>query len=809
MTEQPLAGVRVAELATGVAGPYVGKVLADFGADVIKAEPPDGDPARRHVVVAGDAVDPDSGALFDHLNANKRSVIATPERIDELADWADVLIESATPGTGPDLDELRRRNRGLVITSVTPFGRTGPYSAWRSDELITYAMAGPLHATGVSDREPVKMAGNLVQYQCGNVAAAATLGALTLAETTGRGSHVDVSNMETQAGSMDRRMVFLLHYAYTGRVQQRDPSDAVALLPTGIYPTAEGLVQLATPPAWIDRMLKTLDDADLAAAFSDPNWVSNPDIGGELEAVFLPWLYKRTKAQAMNDAQENLWAMTAMQDPVELLTDPHFESRGFFRGEERRPGPPWHFHSAPGWELKTPPPRLAEHETSAELPARARPEPAAADEAKLPLDGVRVIDLTVVWAGPYTTMILSDLGAEVIRVDNPWLFPTNTRGAIPRPNEAQMDALKWLNSYPDDEPGERPWNRVALFNAHARGKKSATADLKKEEAREAFLRLIEVSDVLVENNSIGVLARLGIDWDTLHTRNPSLILVREPAVGLDGPYADFIGFGTHFEALCGMTSIRGYADADPQIMRSVYHMDPATGAAGASATMMALRRRNRTGEGELIEVAQAENMVQHIGEYLVDAARTGRQHAPIGNRHSTRAPQGVYPCEGDDQWVAISVGDDDEWASLAGLMNIDDARFTTAAARHEHHDELDQLLAAWTANHDKVELAERCQNAGIAAGPVLDDAECFNDPHLRDRGWFRPNGSPDVGTHDYPGHLWKWDGPPLAWDPLCRMGNENEYVWKELAGLDDNEYARLEANGHLSLDYLQPNGERF
>ena len=419
--------------------------------------------------------------------------------------------------------------------------------------------------------------------------------------------------------------------------------------------------------------------------------------------------------------------------------------------------------------------------------------------------------MTVVWAGPYTTMLLGDLGADVIRVDNPWIFPSATRGVLPRPTKEMVAEMGGIfGGYPDADPGPRPWNRVSLFTAHARNKRSITLDLRKELGREALLRLVEHCDVLVENNSVDLLDKLGLGWDALRERNPRLVMVRMPSVGLDGPYRGYLGFGVNFEALCGLGSLRGYPDADYSENESVYHMDAASGSAGAFATLMALRRRERTGTGELVELAQSENMLNNIGELLIDAARTGTQHRTIGNRHPTRAPQGCYPCRGDDQWAVISVGDDEQWTALRSVMGepewAADPALATGAGRREHHDAIDEGVAAWTAPLTATEVFTTCQAAGIPAAPVLHELETLADPHLRSRGMFRPNGNDELGTHEYPTHVWRWDGPELAWGPLPTLGAHNRAVLQGVAGLSDEEYAALEADGHLSEDYLAADG---
>ncbi|MCP3853958.1 MAG: CoA transferase [Actinomycetia bacterium] len=824
--EQPLAGLVVVELATGIAGPYTGKLVADYGADVIKVEPPTGDPSRSESPRPGPRPDPERSPLFLHLNRNKRSVVIDEEADEDralLADLiagADVVIESSVPGRsspGLDPDELGARYPGLVVTSVTPFGRTGPYAGWPASELTTYAMAGPLSSTGSPDREPVRLAGNIIQYQCGAVAAAATLAAVAMAEASGQGTHVDVSNFETQAGSIDRRIALLVRHVFTGRLGEREGGHREGLIPAGIYPTLDGYTQIVFAPNWMPRVAEMLGHEELQERIAQPDWMEDDEIPGLLNEAIFGWTLTRTSQQTMEDAQARQLAVTPLNSTTDVLADDHFRSRGFWTpvdhpvaGKFEAPGP--QIRMTDGWVPRRPSPTLGQH--TAELRAAPPPERAArtpAGERRLPLEGVRVLDLTVVWAGPLCTALLGDLGAEVIRLDNPNLFPTATRGAIPRPRPGhEADLGQYWGVFPGDEGGERPWNRVGAFVCHARGKKGATLDLRTQLGRETFLRLVEQSDVFVENNSAKVLDTLGLGWDELHARNSRLIAARLPSLGLEGPYSDYIGFGAHMEAICGLTSLRGYLDLDPSALDSTYFMDPASGAAATFAILAALRRRERTGHGELIELAQAENLLNYIGEYLVDTSLTGEPHDRHANRDPHLAPQGVYPCSGEDRWIAITVANDTEWAALVQAMDSPgwalDPGLATETGRRAQHDLLDDRLAQWSASFDRDELAARLRELGVTVGPVLDEADLLADPELAARGFFRENSSPDVPPYLLPGHLWHWDGPDLCWGPLNRMGADNDEIYRGLLGLGDDEMAALDAERHLSLDYLDIEG---
>lgn len=831
---QPLHGTKVLELAQGIAGPYAGKLLADYGAEVIKVEPSEGDRARLvGPFPEGAEGQPDQSALFLHLNTNKRSVTADGPLLDDLLDWADVVIQSEPE---PSPDQLRASHPGLVIASVTSFGLSGPLAGFVGEEIVHYAYGGPMSANGAADREPLKMGGSVGQYQCGTVAAVAILAGLGLVSATGEGTHIDLSNVETQVGSIDRRMTYLLYTAYRGIDVDRRGGYTTSPFPGGCRPALDGHLQISTLMNWIPRMLAVMDNPDMTELYEDPGFIFNEVLPELADAHLLSWSLSHSRQEAMELAQDGGWPVTAVNRPIDLLSDRHFAEREFFVpvehpvvGTVRQPGPPIRIEN--GWKMRRPAPTLGQHtdEVTAELAAAtadssqstvsASPSTGSTGSASsgspaeraLPLEGIRVLDMTVVWAGPYTTCMLGDLGAEIVRVDNPYIFPSATRGVLPRPPKEIIEDIGGIfGGYPDGEPGERPWNRMALFNAHARNKKSVTLDLRKDSGREAFLRLAETCDVMVENNSVGLLDKLGIGWEDLHERNPNLILVRMPSVGLSGPYRDYLGFGVNFEALCGLTAIRGYQDVDLSEGETVFHMDAASGSAGAFAVLTALHRRRSTGVGELIELSQSENMLNHIGELLIDAERTGAEHVPLGNRHHHYAPQGCYRCDGEDRWIVLSVVDDEAWAGLGRAAGnpawASDARFATVNGRREHHDELDQLISAWTEQHADRDIFLACQEQGVAAAPVLTESDAMSDEHLAARGMFRQNGNDEIGHHRYPTHLWHWDGPELAWGSLPVMGGDNELVFKDWLGLSDEEYADLAEGGHLSRDYLDNEG---
>ncbi len=802
----PLAGIRVIETACGVAGPYAAKLLGDLGAEVTKIEPPGGDWSRRHGPFPDDLPDPDRSALFIHLNGSKHRADSWAERAELLAGadvWIDdQLLDAAT------IAEIRTVHPHLVMASFTPFGLDGPYAGYRAEDIELYALGGPMIQTGVAEREPLKLAGNQISYQWGAVGAVAVLGAVLRAEASGVGAHLDISGLETQVGSIDRQINHLLWRQWTGREVTRSPRAAAAMLPSGYFPCADGYVATVVVAGWLPRLLAVLDDAELTERCSQPDWANDQDIPGLLEAGVYGWLADRTRQQAMTDGSRHRLPFAPFNGPADLHRDPHFAARGLFqqRDSDRVPRPPLRFHQTAVASAVMP----ASNIPASNIPISIVPS-GTGDPRRLPLEGVRILDLTEVWSGPYATMLLGDLGAEIIRVDNPWFFPTITRGSFARPSPAALVSIgQYTGCYPDMDPGARPWNRSGNYVAHSRSKKSCTLDLRRSLGRDTFLRLVEKADVVIENASIGVMDKLGIGWDTLRAVNPQLVMVRMPSMGLDGPYRDFVGFGMHLEALGGSASLSGYLDADPSEKSPVYPMDPAAGTHAALATMAGLRLRQRSGCGLLVEVPQVEVILQHVGELLIAAGWNDVNPPLPGNRHITFAPQGCYRCAGEDQWLVLTVTDDQTWQALRTVMDdppwAREARFEHVEGRRAHHDELDAHLSTWTAGFGPAELFHRCQAAGVPAAPVADQATQLADPHLRARGFFRQNQSSEVPPTEMTDHLWRWDGPPLQWGPFNRLGDHNEYVFRDVLGLTDAEYEQLNAEGHLSLDYLAPDG---
>lgn len=423
----------------------------------------------------------------------------------------------------------------------------------------------------------------------------------------------------------------------------------------------------------------------------------------------------------------------------------------------------------------------------------------------LPLEGIRVLSQGLVWAGPAATLLLGDLGAEVIEVETVHhLNPTRTNYRFPPP---AMLAGPSGALYVDRSGEGRFWNRSGVFNYGKRNCLGVTINLSRPEGRDLFLRLIAQSDVFMENNAAHVVEKLRVDYDDLARVNPRLIMWRFPGYGLSGPYKYFKGYGANVEAIAGHTALRGYRDLDPSMTPPIYHADPTAAAHGVFAIFAALRHREATGRGQLIDMSQAESVMNHLPHAFMDYAMNRRVQEHWGNRHPSMAPHGVFRCRGEDGWIAIAVAGDRQFAGLCAVMErpdlLADARFADVVSRHHHQDALEAIIGEWTATEDKVDLMERLQAAGVAAGAVFQTAEMHGNRHLSARGFFQQVTHPEAGTHLYPGPLARFSGTPLTIRrPAPTLGQHNAPVFKGVAGISDAEYAELERAQVIGDTYL-------
>ncbi len=812
---QALSDLRVVELGTGVAASWCGKAFADLGADVVKVEPPGGDRLRS-----------DAG-VFAHLGTNKRSIVlesgsSTADSLWELLAGVDLVIEA--PGLGALRDwginaaDVLSRQPATSVVCITGFGATGPYADYAWSDIVVQAFAGSLI---FSSDGYVRLPMSIEECAVGHTAAMGGLAAVLRARATGAGAFIDCAATEALA-SVPARMGRHLGWEYHDREDAKPQASnaSTTLLPNGVFPCGDGFVAMMMTPQQLQEMLHVLDSPELTETFSRPDAFSRGDTKEVLDGVMYPWLLSRTRQEITEVAQAAGWPVAPVNEPDEVLIADHLHQRGFWvhafdseLGPLLLPGAPYR-HTEGGWKIRRGSPRLGQSDSPTGAGGDVQePAPAAVagDSEVPPLRGLRVLDLTTVWSGPLLTVHLADLGAEVIRIETPRVFPPTTRGYTPRP-DPQVLLSTILGGYAPQVPGEedRPFNRHAMYNSVNRGKLSCTLDVRDPEQRDLFFRLVAESDIFVENLKSTTLHQMGIHETELLKANPRIIVLRIPPAGLSGDWAHYTGFGQQFDGLTGLASLCGNRGTDLMDTPTTMHMDGVTGPAGVFALLAALHYRAATGRGQVIELAQSENVLAQLGDVFVNL-QLGEKPQRFGNRDKYRAPQGLYT-SADERLVALTVNDDAAWVGLTSVLGrsdlAEDPRLRGVAGRQAAHDELDEAITAWVSSVGADDAFRLLQGAGVAAAVLHDERSFVEDPQVAARGWIQPLHGRDVGTFPHLGHA--FSGIPLAWDRGApALGEHNEYVFKDLLGLSDDDYQLLVKKRVATEDYVDSEGNPY
>ncbi len=814
-------GVTVVELGGGVASAWCGRLLAGAAADVVACEPDAGSPLRSAHPLLPDG----RSALFEYLGMYKRSAVLADDDVERLVARADIVIDEVDVEAGktPEavaarMERFRELNPRLVTVACSPFGLTGPYAHRRSSALVDWAMSGYSAITGDPDREPLQAGGAWCAHVNGLTASVGAMAALRTAEHTGRGQLVDVAAMDAMTALHQWSIVLATHQGV--RKRRSGNRHAESFHPLGILPCKDGAVCIAvsSPAQWEGfclalEMPELLDD-DRFATGGD-----RFDNAGELDAIILPWLLARPRREIVERLQECNVPTSPVLDVLSVQDDEQLADRGFWQ-------PLPHLGEgvvAPSLPVRGPvvsegrrrAPELGEDTETVladlspgEPPAPSRAPAAAASPPPLPLEGVRVVELSIAWAGPLAARFCADLGADVIRVEHP-----GARGNGRRPDGSPMRApegWRWgelpppayrAGIFPDADPGERPWNRNGPFNKMQRNKRSLALDLQAEAGREVFRRLLAEADILLDNYRPRALDRLGFDFETVAAINPRIVRISMSGYGSTGPYRDRGSWGPILEAHSGLAATTGYEGGGP-VKQGAAFPDGIGGLTGTFAVLDALRERDRTGRPVYVNLSQLESYVSIGGEFVVAASAGGEAPARRGNRSPAFAPQGVYPCRGDDNWVAITVQSNDAWKALVALIDrpaLADPALHSEAERRRRHDIIDTEIAAWTSSCDAHEVAALLQQAGVAAGPALSNLEMVADPHLRARSMIVPIDHPDAGRREFPGfpiHLSRTPIERFAGAPT--LGQDNKAILCDLLGYSGDEYTALLSAGVIA-----------
>lgn len=747
---KPFADLSVIEIGGSIAGAYCARLFATSGAQVTR--------------IGNDAF---TAAQRLYLHEGKQHLEVAPPA---LLAGADVIIESAPNGP---LNSAAIEALHAVRVRISPYGSTGPYATWRATDATLYAHAGHMQLIGDPDREPLSGPPHHPTYLAGMFAFMGAMAALFDRERHDRLHEVEVTHFEVLAAL---HQLNLMRYQFGGESLRRMGNRYTGPgQPNGLYETSDGWVAISAPSEAQCQMLLTVTDAlDL---LDDPRITTASDFQlypGLIDERLIPWLKQRSTEEVV-DLFQAARIPTAPATAVSgLVDDPHLRARNFWREIDGYtvPGPPFRVTSPTG--------------EGDELEA----DPASA--AQLPLSGLRVLDLTRVWAGPLAARLLAELGADVIQVE----APANRGPKNPPPARIQASKL-----WPNNEPGAQPWNRGGSQIKYSLQKRSVVLDLTREEGRATFERLVPNADVVIENYSPRVMPQFGFGEDRLHELNPALIYTTMPGYGRSGPAMNWVAYGSTVDSHAGLSHRIGYPGHSPWKC-GIAFPDPVAGLHAVAAILVALWRRPERG-GVTIEVAQFEATLAVIGDVLVESQLLGHDPPVDGNRHPDFAPHGVYPAAGDDRWVAASVLDDAGWRALCAAAGFPEGwRSLDVTARRTRHDEVDAAIATWTVTQDPFELATDLQTIGLAAAPILDAPEVLTDPQLIARAALVEIDQPEAArflTPRAPVHFSGYpDRLPLERGPL--LGEHNREVLTEVAGLEDGEVDELLKAGVVATE---------
>jgi crotonobetainyl-CoA:carnitine CoA-transferase CaiB-like acyl-CoA transferase len=727
-----LTGIRIIELAESVAGEYCGKLLADFGAEVIKVERPGGSPTRVMAPLVGDGGGPERSAVFAYLNTNKRSieldVDAAPEFLDRLLASADAVIGELS------VSELAGRYPSVVCCSVTPYGVGAPPELHNAKSFNVFHSSGwgfhtPSHADPA--KPPLKGPGRfLVDYEAGLDAALCVASSLFRHLHSGAGEFIDVSAHAVLASRAD----CVLGRFITGEISPentRDDYDQQG--PASFFACADGYVYLYMTSGSHWSGLKTLlGQPDWLDEFEE-DWLEFSVTAAKVKRFrhgFAAWVRGKSKGAVSDEAQRLNVPLVPVTGAADLKASPQYRHRGFFRdvthpvlGTAAYPGVPYLLSASPA-QITGPAPALGQHTSDIRADV-ASPRPAAkATRAQFkppklarggPLQGVRVVELTKVWAGPYAGKMLAFLGAEVIKVE--------------------------CSAHPDEMRayGGTDIDHAPFFLSINPEVLSVELDLKSTDDVDRLRELISHSDIVINNLRPGAMERLGLGYEQLKAVKQDIISVSIKMWGNDGPLGYQTGYAPCFAALAGVASLVGYPGGPP-LGTSMRYGDSTVGAAAAFAAVAALLHRDLTGEGQFVDVSAVETLSSMIGDCLLAQELTGSPLQPDGNRHADLAPHNCYPCTGGD-WISVAVADDTQWRALCQILGAhglaDDPRFATLAGRLAHTDALDVALAESTRDRDAGELAQQLRAAGVPAAKSATALDIISDSLLWDRDLYR------------------------------------------------------------------------
>lgn len=811
-SEVQVLSYRVVDL-TDERGQLCAKLLADLGADVVLVEPPGGSRSRAMGPFAGDEPGPQRSLFHWAYNRGKRSVVldlhseAGRARLLELLADADVLVESFDPGTldalGLSRAVLAGVNPALVHVAITAFGSDGPKANWPATDLTLAAASGYSSLTGDEDRAPLRISVPQVFHHAAADAAGAALAALYERDHhSGLGQFVDISAQ--QSHSVCTQSFLLCHPGNSGAASRVAGGIRLGGLDTKVqllWPCKDGQVSVtflfgvSMGPFTRNLMEWVHEEGFCDEATRDKDWIDYGTMlydGREpiseyerIKGVVHDFLATKTKAELYAATFSRRLLIAPVTTMEELLHSEHFAARRFWQdadagpfGTVRTAGAFAKFSAAP--LANTP---LATSEGSpADIvwasPRAASPpvaQPHEASRRARPLEGLKIADFMWVFAGPFASRNLADLGATVVRIES----------------NRRLDTLRTAGNFQDDRI--HPDWAMQFTNVNA-GKRSITLDLSNPAGREVAVDLVRWADVTMESFTPKAMPSFGLDYESLRRHKPDLIMTSSCLMGNAGPEAALAGFGTMAAAVSGWFHITGWPDRLPCGPFSAY-TDYVSPRLLLPAVLAAVEHRRRTGQGQHIDLSQAEASLQFMAHAVLDFTVNGRIAERCGNDDAVFAPHGTYRAAGDDQWVSIAVTDDDAWRQLCQVLERPDLAPMVAGERLARRRELDEIVEAWTCRRPPAETAERLVRLGVAAHQVQNTVEAWHDPQLRHRDHFRrvPHGA--MGETWVEGSRFRLSRtPPVVGTPPT-LGEHNWEVLTDVLGYDEERAAALAASG--------------
>lgn len=804
-----LAPYRVLDLTDGRAE-IATFMLAGLGADVIKVEPPEGSASRAEAPRAEGEPDELASLRFHAYNRGKRSIALDLDDPTGRADFealiatADFVFENAGAGAADEagfgFETLRELAPEIVYVAISPFGQDGPYADYLSSDLTLAAMGGSVALNGDPDRRPVRISVPQTWLHGSAEAALASMVAHERRLATGEAQFVDMS---VQAAVFWTGLNAMIKSAIDGSNAERCGTELhLTTLKTPLsYPAADGDVCMIA----IGKPLQGIVPWMFEDGLVDQEWVDAEDWptyerrhldGADMTHTFehvietvRQFTASKTKAELFNGALERGFTIVPVSTAEDVLAMDQLDIREYWDPIELPSGATLR---APGAFAKSsvapirwarPAPKIGQHtaELTAELadrPSRERTEPIR-PERRLPLEGIKVADFSWIGVGPITAKALADHGATVVRIES----------------DDPADRLRLVGPFKDDQIGI---NRCQFYGSFNTSKQSLHLNLKHPEGLEVARKMLAWCDISLNSFVAGSMDRLGLGYDVARELNPNIIMAETCLFGQTGPISKLAGYGYHAAAISGFYEVTGWPDRPPGGPWNAY-TDTVAPRFLVTTLLAALDHRRRTGQGQHIDLAQAEAALHFLAPQLLDTQLTGVSARRSGNADPDHAPHDVYPCAGEDQWCAIAIATDDQWQRLKALLGNPEwasADLDSHAGRQAAAAMIDEHLSSFTRQHEPRALLEQLQSAGVPAGMVQRSSDLLEDPQFAHRNFYRPMNHPEMGEIPYEGHQYRiagYDNGPRA--PAPCLGEHTFEVLTEHLGLDVDEAVAILSSG--------------